>query len=70
MREVLLFLQLDRFVVLCLNHLTSLQFTSIIFEWDGAAFWKTFPKSGKEMVFQTGYEKLAATFNILMAQGE
>lgn len=70
MREVLLFLQLDRFVVLYLNRLTSLHFTSVIFEWDGTAFRKTFPKTGKEIVLQMGYERLAHTVNILKAQGE
>jgi len=47
MREVLLFLQLDRFVALYLIH-----HTSVIFEWDGAAFCKAFPRRAKKQFFK------------------
>lgn len=56
-------------MVLYLNHLTSLHFASIIFEWNGTAFCQAIPKTGQEIVLQTGYERLAATINISKAQG-
>lgn len=56
-------------MVLYLNHLSSLHFASIIFEWAGTAFCQAIPKTGKEIVLQTRYEKLAATINISKAQG-